>query len=137
MQRSLLLSTLSFVLISTFTPTAFAQHGRARGRGHGQVVVHAPRPPAIVVVAPRVVRAPRGRVIVRVAPPAPPVLVAPPPPAPAAVWVEGYWTWNGNAHDWVEGHWEAPRAGRRFRQARWQARRGGWVLVPGGWIRVR
>lgn len=64
------------------------------------------------------------------------MIVRPPAPRHRAVWVDGYWTWNGRDYVWTEGHWERERHGHRWRQARWEDRHGTWVLVPGGWVRV-
>ncbi len=45
-------------------------------------------------------------------------------PSPAAVWVPGYWNWNGYAYNWIAGFWAVPPAGFH-------------VYVAGGWIRHR
>jgi WXXGXW repeat (2 copies) len=46
--------------------------------------------------------------VVGLAPPAPVVEVAPPPPAPGYVWQPGYWSWNGVQYVWVPGVYVVP-----------------------------
>ena len=53
---------------------------------------------------------------------------APPPPVinevrtaspwANAVWIPGYWHWNGYNHMWVAGRWSAPRVGWRWESDR-------------------
>jgi WXXGXW repeat (2 copies) len=79
--------------------------------------------------------APRGRVYVRVGPPAPIVerrIVA---PGPGYVWISGYHTWDSRAYVWVPGRWDRPpRARANWVPARWvHDRRNGWYLVEGHW----
>jgi hypothetical protein len=80
------------------------------------------------------VAAPRGRVYVRVGPPAPVVerrIVA---PGPGYVWIPGFHAWDGRAYLWRPGRWErAPRANARWVPARWVRDRRGWYLVEGHW----
>ena len=54
-----------------------------------------------------------------IAPPAPRVIVAPPPRA-GFVWAPGYWQWRGHSHVWHEGYWVRERRGYHW--------------VPGGWV---
>lgn len=82
-----------------------------------------------------VAAAPRGRVYVRVAPPAPLAerrIVA---PGPGYVWIPGYHSWNGRAYLWRPGRWErAPRRNARWVPARWvHDGRRGWYLIEGHW----
>jgi WXXGXW repeat (2 copies) len=77
----------------------------------------------------------RGRVYVRVGPPAPVVerrIVA---PGPGYVWIPGYHAWDGRAYVWRPGRWDrGPRANARWVPARWvHDRRQGWYLVEGHW----
>jgi uncharacterized membrane protein YebE (DUF533 family) len=41
-------------------------------------------------------------------PPAPPSDPVTAPPSPNAVWVPGYWTYDGYRYTWVGGRWELP-----------------------------
>jgi hypothetical protein len=78
--------------------------------------------------------APRGRVYVRVGPPAPIVerrIVA---PGRGYVWIPGYHTWDGRAYVWRPGRWDRPpRARARWVPARWYHDRRGWYLIEGHW----
>ena len=79
--------------------------------------------------------APRGRIYVRVGPPAPIVerrIVA---PGPGYAWISGYHTWDGRAYVWVPGRWDRPpRARARWVAPRWvRDGRQGWYLVEGHW----
>ena len=47
-------------------------------------------------------------VSVRVAPPALPVYVQPPLPAPGYIWTPGYWAWGEAGYYWVPGVWVQP-----------------------------
>jgi hypothetical protein len=79
--------------------------------------------------------APRGRVYVRVGPPAPIVETRVVAPGPGYVWVPGYHAWDGRAYVWRPGRWDrAPRRNARWVSARWvHDRRNGWYLVEGHW----
>ena len=71
------------------------------------------------------------------APPPPPYAeVVPVLPYPGAVWIGGYWGWNGGRHSWVPGYWERPRSGYRYEPHRWEPRQGRWHLRLGGWVRL-
>jgi YXWGXW repeat-containing protein len=66
--------------------------------------------------------------------------VRPGRPFRGAVWIPGFWYWNGGQHLWVAGRWSAPRQGYAWTPDRWQRdnRRGHdgrWVLAPGHWRR--
>jgi len=68
---------------------------------------------------------------------------APPPPnpespgaAPAAnaLWIPGYWTFDGRAYNWTAGHWEIPPPNARAYVApHWEHSGGIPVYVPGRW----
>ena len=79
--------------------------------------------------------APAQEMVVQTAPPPDIVEVRPAAPFGGAVWIGGYWHWNGTRHTWVGGHWSAPRAGYRWESARWERTPRGWVHRPGGWRR--
>jgi len=77
---------------------------------------------------------PRGRVYVRVGPPAPIVEARVVAPGQGYIWISGYHNWNGRAYAWVPGRWERPpRARARWVPAHWQHERHGWYLVEGHW----
>jgi hypothetical protein len=81
-----------------------------------------------------VAAAPRGRLYVRVGPPAPLVETRIVAPGPGYVWLPGYHTWDGRAYVWVPGRWDrAPRPRARWVPARWVHDRRGWYLVEGHW----
>jgi WXXGXW repeat (2 copies) len=84
--------------------------------------VHAPRAEARVAVD------------IDVAPPAPRVIVAPPPRA-GFVWAPGYWNWNGRAHVWHEGYWVRERRGYHWVPDAWVARGPHYHYQRGHWER--
>jgi hypothetical protein len=59
---------------------------------------------------------------VTIAPPAPREESAPPPPAPAYLWIPGYWAWRGGMYVWVPGHWA---------YSKWEHRPGHWRREDG------
>lgn len=72
-----------------------------------------------------------------VAPPPPQEEQPPPPPVAAAVWIAGFWQWDGRTWVWVPGSWQLrPQARVQWRAPEWRARGGVHVLIPGGWIRI-
>ena len=81
-------------------------------------------------------------------PPPPPVhevvVEAPPPaaveeerpsiPFTGAVWIPGYWHWEGKHHSWVAGRWSARPAGYEWDAHRWEKKpQGRWEQHPGHW----
>lgn len=101
-----------------------------RTRRDRVVVTPAPRlPTQPVVVAPPA----RRRVFVHTAPPPPRTMVRAHAPRQDAVWVEGYWSWNGAQYVWVEGRWERSRPGYVWVQPAWQHDGNGWYFVEGHW----
>ncbi|MBK7901400.1 MAG: YXWGXW repeat-containing protein [Betaproteobacteria bacterium] len=70
-----------------------------------------------------------------VAPPAPRVEYAGPPPAFGHIWIGGYWAWTGHRHDWVPGHWEAHRPGYHWAPHRWERHGDRWHEQRGRWER--
>ena len=77
---------------------------------------------------------PRGRVYVRVGPPAPIVETRVVAPGPGYVWLPGFYSWNGIAYVWAPGRWERPtRARVRWVPGRWVHDRRGWYFVEGRW----
>ena len=78
--------------------------------------------------------APRGRIYVRVGPPAPSIETRIVAPGPEYVWVQGYHTWNGAAYVWTPGRWDRPpRARAVWVAAHWVRERRGWYFVEGHW----
>src|SRR5262245_66639279 len=76
------------------------------------------------------------RVYVRIGPPPPRyVVVRPRPYCRDAVWVDGYWGWNGRRHYWVEGRYINPRRGYVYVPGRWERHRRGWYWSEGYWCR--
>jgi len=76
-----------------------------------------------------------GRVIESSPPPPPASAEAvSAPPAPNALWVPGYWSFDGARYIWITGQWEIPppNAGA-FIVAHWEGRGDGYVYVPGYW----
>ena len=69
-------------------------------------------------------------------PPPPMVRYEPVPVArPGAVWVQGYWNWNGGGYIWIPGRWETARVGFMYVQPAWREGPRGWELRRGGWYR--
>lgn len=71
------------------------------------------------------------------APPPPRPEAPPPPPVSVAVWVPGFWQWNGSTWIWITGSYQLrPDARTTWRAAEWQPRGAVHVLIPGGWVRI-
>jgi hypothetical protein len=71
------------------------------------------------------------------APPPPQAETPPPPPVRTAVWVTGFWQWNGTGWVWIAGSYQLrPDARATWRAPEWRARGNVHVLIPGGWIRI-
>jgi len=75
------------------------------------------------------------RAYVGVSPPPPKHETVPPRPSPAAVWMDGQWTWTGNDYLWVPGHWEVKPRGDVWLPGRWSRTPRGWVYVGGRWTK--
>lgn len=76
------------------------------------------------------------RVVQQVPPPPPPPAheVAGPAPAANAVWIPGYWSFDGGAYSWVAGHWEIPPPGANtYIAAHWENQGNGYFFVPAYW----
>jgi hypothetical protein len=71
-----------------------------------------PPPSQAPVIDERARRGPRGRAIPP--PPPTPVEAVSAPPAPNAVWVPGYWIYDGRTYTWQSGHWVIPVPARRY-----------------------
>ncbi|MDO8545024.1 MAG: hypothetical protein Q7S40_31660 [Opitutaceae bacterium] len=67
-------------------------------------------------------------------PPPTPTETMPPAPAPNAVWVPGYWIYDGRAFTWMSGRWEIPPPfAHAYVPAHSEVRNGQPVYVPGYW----
>ena len=102
------------------------------------VVQSAPQPQPQVVynTYPVYEQQPAAPVVYGNAPPPPvQVEVVPVQPFPGAVFINGYWGWNGGRRQWVPGHYTRPQAGYRFAPHRWEPAGGRWVLRGGFWVR--
>lgn len=97
-----------------------------------EVYVPPPPPPVVsVYVEPPISQPPP--IAVGWAPP--PMLVEspPPPPFPEAVWVGGYWVWQGN-WVWAHGHWMGPpRPNYAWVHPYYEARDGVVIFIAGHW----
>jgi WXXGXW repeat (2 copies) len=79
---------------------------------------------------------PAPSVTVQTAPPAAIVETRPASPYAGAVWMPGYWSWNGAQYVWVAGSWVAPRPGYLWVPGHWRGTPYGWRWVRGHWRRV-
>jgi len=71
------------------------------------------------------------------APPPPQTETAPVAPVRTAVWIGGFWQWNGTSWVWIAGSWQLrPEARVTWRVPEWRPRGKVHVLIPGGWIRI-
>lgn len=88
-------------------------------------------PPQTVIYQPP---APVQPVYIQTQPP--PIIneVRAPIPYGGAVWIPGYWHWNGYNHVWVGGHYSAPRVGYRWEPDHWVQGPTGWYRVGGRWV---
>ena len=72
-------------------------------------------------------------VSVNIAPPALPVYVQPPCPAPGYIWMPGYWAWD-DGYYWVPGTWVlAPAVGLLWTPGYWGWVEGAYVWNAGYW----
>jgi hypothetical protein len=99
----------------------------------GHWVLNQPTQPEYVYDPPP---APAQEVVVQQAPPPEIVEVRPAAPWGNAVWIPGYWYWNGYRHVWVGGHWSHGRAGWAWEPHHWMRGPGGWRWAPGHWRRM-
>lgn len=67
-------------------------------------------------------------------PPPTPVDVVPPQPASNAIWVAGYWIYDGRSYTWMSGRWEVPPPlANTYVPAHSETQNGRLVFVPGHW----
>jgi len=72
-------------------------------------------------------------VSVNIAPPALPVYVQPPCPAPGYIWMPGYWAWDDDYY-WVPGTWVmAPAVGVLWTPGYWGWSEGAYLWHAGYW----
>lgn len=97
-----------------------------------EVYVPPPPPPVVsVYVEPPISQPPP--IAVGWAPPAMLVETPPPSPFPEAVWVGGYWVWQGN-WVWAHGHWMGPpRRNYAWVHPYYEARDGVVIFIAGHW----
>ena len=72
-------------------------------------------------------------VYVRKAPPRTRVEVRPVKPFSSAIWISGYWRWNGRQYIWASGRWAKPRHGKLWVNGHWKRTNRGWHYIPGHW----
>ncbi len=57
-------------------------------------------------------------------------------PSPYAIWIPGFWNWNGYRYYWIAGCWEVPPPGFRvYVRGEWILRRGGYYYRRPYWRR--
>jgi hypothetical protein len=67
-------------------------------------------------------------------PPRAPMEAIPPSPAPNALWIPGFWIYDGRSYTWISGRWEIPPPlARAYVPAHSEVRNGQTVYVPGYW----
>jgi hypothetical protein len=75
--------------------------------------------------------------VVAAVPPAPPAPLSeavPPAPASNALWVPGYWDFNGSGYTWTGGRWEIPPPmSTSYIAAHWETQGNASVFVRGYW----
>ncbi len=76
------------------------------------------------------------RVFVKIAPPAPKVVVVKKCPYKHGVWVAGRWEWRHNRHVWVDGYWVKARPGFVWVDGRWVHTPDGWEWIDGHWKKL-
>lgn len=90
----------------------------------------------VYVQNPNVVQAPLSYGVIAdapVAPPTPIYEVIPPVPFMGAVWITGFWFWEGGRHVWRAGHYERGQPGRIWVPHQWEHHGGRWQLRDGHW----
>jgi outer membrane protein with glycine zipper/YXWGXW repeat-containing protein len=67
-------------------------------------------------------------------PPPPGPEIMSPQPSPYAVWVPGYYAFDGQQYGWIAGRWEVPPPQYHyFVRAHWAYRGGNYVYIRGYW----
>jgi hypothetical protein len=67
-------------------------------------------------------------------PPPPPYELQTAQPTESAIWVVGFYDWDGYSYNWVPGHWEIPPPNAvAFVRPHWRYRGGTYVYIRGYW----
>lgn len=77
-----------------------------------------------------------ARPVVRRAPPFAPIETVHVVHDTSRVWVFSHFEWNGREYVWTPGAWIPARPGYRYEQPHWEPVLGGYIYVPGVWIRL-
>ncbi|MCH8126231.1 YXWGXW repeat-containing protein [candidate division KSB1 bacterium] len=72
-------------------------------------------------------------VYVKTAPPAKRADVRPARPFAKAVWIAGFWRWNGNKYVWLKSKWVKPQKGFKWVPGHWKNSSRGYRWIPGHW----
>lgn len=67
-------------------------------------------------------------------PPAPPEDIVTAQPTPSAIWIAGFYGFDGYRYNWVQGHWEIPPPYCRvFVRPHWVYQGGSYIYIRGYW----
>lgn len=55
-------------------------------------------------------------------------------PWPGAIWLAGYWDWDGVRYIWNPGRWASASEGWRWSPGHWESTDRGWRFVGARWI---
>jgi len=87
----------------------------------------------IVVASPATAQTALG-ISITIAPPALPIYVQPPLPAPGYIWTPGYWAYGDDGYYWVPGTWvEPPTVGLLWTPGYWGWNNGVYAFNGGYW----
>jgi hypothetical protein len=78
---------------------------------------------------------PGGAFTVDARPPPIPAETPPAPPFPGAVWMAGFYTWDGHRFMWVKGRYGVGRPGYFWRPARWIRAGDKYRFEPGRFVK--
>jgi hypothetical protein len=60
--------------------------------------------------------------------------IIPAAPSPTALWVPGYWSYDGYQYRWAAGHWEIPPPNAHsYVAAHWENRGSSYAFIEGYW----
>jgi hypothetical protein len=109
--------------------------GNAKDNQNGTTYGAQPQPAHAVTYYPeRAQQQPPPQPQLPPAAPAPLNDVIPPSPGANALWVPGYWDYNGTGYTWTAGHWEIPPPmATTYTAAHWEVQGGANVFVRGYW----
>lgn len=81
-----------------------------------------------------IAKTPSGVVVyVKKSPPKSIMETPPPRPHASAIWISGFWKWNGEKYIWANGYWDTNPQGKEWVSGRWEKTRNGWLWKPGYW----